>query len=212
MAIVIGAATSASLDGDRCIISANWGFNPNAQRLYCIGSWSPSSTILRPTETLNITLYSPGPHLNIGPTLSCSDANTISASVSPAACGDALGGMSGQWMVTSYSYSKEDATMPGQESWSLTKWKDLTTSVSYTPPTYVLRGISEGQSSGEETGIEFDNDDDTVTTSNGNVSAGGFGKADILQVGVISYVGGGSSDAGVTGQGSVSIPYTPVYI
>lgn len=210
MAIVIGAATRVNFEGTSCIISASWGFNPNAQRLYCIGSWSPSSTFLKPTETLNITLYSPGPRINIEPTTSCSDANTVSASVSPTACGEDLGSLSGSWMVTSYSYSKEDATMPGQESWSLTKWKGLNTSVTYTPPTYILRGIAEGQATGEEAGVEFIGD--TVTTSNGNVSAGGFGKADILQVGVISHVGGGSSDAGVTGQGSASIPYTPVYI
>ena len=73
-----------------------------------------------------------------------------------------------------------------------------------------MRGITEGQSTGSESGIVFDGT--TVEASSGNVSAGGFGKADILEMGVVSAVGGGSSAAGVIGQGSASIPYTSLYI
>lgn len=216
MAIVIGAATQVSFYGT-CVISANWGYNPNIQRLYCIGEWTPneSRTTYRPTETLNLTVYSPGPvHPGgIPPTTSCDDANGVSASISPAACGDeTYSGMSGTWLVTSYSYSKDDATMPGQESWSLTRWKNLDTAspTNTVYPTYVMRGISEGQSTGSESGITFTGT--TVSTFTGNVSAGGFGRADTLLMGVVSSIGGGSSAAGVTGQGSASIPYTPLYI
>lgn len=209
--IIIGAATQISFGGT-CVISANWGYNPNPQRLYCIGSWSPFQTYYRPTETLNLTVYAPGPTYNVEPTQGCSDANSISASIAPAACGDeTYPTLGGQWLVTGYSYSKDDASMPGQESWSLTRWKDLEASSfqNTIEPTYVMRGISEGQSTGNA-GIVFTGD--TVNSYSGNVSAGGFGKADTLAAGVIVQVGGGSSAAGETGQGSASIPYTPLYI
>jgi len=212
MAIVIGAATQISFGG-ACVISANWGYNPNVQRLYCIGEWEPDSSRVyyRPTETLNITIYAPGPTYSTDPTTSCADASTIDASVSPAACGDSFGALTGSWWVTSYSYSKEDGALPGQESWSLTRWKylDTTPPGNFVEPTYVMRGISEGQAT-PEAGIVFNGS--TVTTHNGSVSAGGFGKAYTLEVGVVSQVGGGSSASGDTGQGSASIPYTPLYI
>jgi len=213
MAIVIGAATQVSFGG-ACAISANWSYSPNVQRLYCIGEWTPSTdrTFYRPTESLNITIYAPGPTYQTDPTQSCTDANTIGASVSPATCGgDFVDSFSGQWMVTSYSYSKDDATLPGQESWSMTRWQNLDTSspTNAIDPTYVMRGISEGQAT-PEAGITFTGT--TVDTFTGNVSAGGFGRADTLEMGVVTYVGGGSSTAGDTGQGSASMPYTPLYI
>lgn len=212
MAIVIGAATQVSFGG-ACVISANWGYNPNTQRLYCIGEWTPRDelTYYRPTQTLNLTIYAPGPSYSTEPTTSCADANTISASVSPAACGGNVGGdVSGSWHVTSYSYSKDDATLPGQESWSLTKWKGVPSpGTNSIEPSYVMRGISEGQAT-PGAGVSFTGS--TVETSTGNVSAGGFGRADTLDIGVVDSVGGGSSASGDTGQGSASIPYTPLYI
>ena len=212
MAIVIGAATQVSFAG-ACAVSASWGYNPNVQRLYCIGEWIPDDqrVYYRPTETLNLTVYAPGPSYSTEPTTSCEDANTISAAVTPAACGGSFSSLSGQWLVTSYSYTKDDATLPGQESWSLTRWKDLDSSTpsNSVEPTYVMRTISEGQAT-DNAGITFTGS--TATSQAGNVSAGGFGKVDELSLGVISNVGGGSSAAGETGQGSASIPYTPLYI
>ena len=209
-AIVIGNATQVSFNG-ACVLSANWGYNPNPQRLYCIGSWSPEYTFYRPTQTLNLTIYSPGPTYDTSPTDGCEDANGLSASVSPADCGGSVGGdVDGTWLVTSYSYSKEDATQPGQESWSLIKYKNVTLPVGAVEPTYVLRSISEGQSSGNETGIVFNGT--TVESTTGSVSANSFGRASTLELGVVSQVGGGSSTAGDLGQGSASIPYTPLYL
>lgn len=213
MAIVIGAATQVSF-GNACAISANWSYSPNVQRLYCIGEWTPSvdRTFYRPTESLNITIYAPGPTYRTEPTQSCVDANTIPAGVSPATCGgDFVDSFSGDWMVASYSYSKDDATLPGQESWSMTRWQNLDTSSPQNSidPTYVMRGIAEGQAT-DDAGVSFLGI--TVDTFTGNVSAGGFGRADTLEMGVVDQVGGGSSVAGITGQGSASMPYTPLYI
>jgi len=211
MAIVIGAATTVSF-GSACVLSANWGANPNTQRLYCIGEWTPNDalTMEKPVETLSLTIYAPGPSYETGPTQSCTDANTVSASISPAACGGSFDSLSGDWFVTSYSYSKDDALSPAQESWSMQRW--VAGSNATPTPSYVLRGITEGQSTDPEstTGITFNGT--TTTSYTGNVSAGGFGKADILTMGVISQVGGGANTQGLLGNGSASIPYTPLWL
>jgi hypothetical protein len=216
MAIVIGASTNAGIGGgDYCIISANWGFNPGSQRLYCLGSWEPHETYYRPSETLNLTLYAPGPTYGVTPTEDCVDADTINAYVDPAACGDTFLGLSGNWWVTGYSFSKDDAAMPGQESWSLTRWKNLSypdpdaQTTAY--PTHVMRGISEGQGT-LNAGLRFAAGTTIVSSQTGNVSAGGFGRADTLYIGVIDQVGGGSSTPGETGQGSATLNYTQLYI
>lgn len=202
MAIIIGAATTVSFMG-ACVTSANWGASPNNQRLYCLGSWTPNQVISKPTETLSVTIYAPGSSYSTAPTTSCADANTIAASVSPAACGGSSGGVSGNWFVTSYSYSKDDASMPGTESWSMQRW------IGALQPSYVMRGVSEGQGT-DNSGISFSTIDGESST--GSVSAGGFGRADTLTLGVVDSVGGGSSAAGDTGQGSVSISYTDLYL
>lgn len=213
--IIIGAATQVDFGG-ACVISAQWGFSPNVQRLYCIGSWTASDdmTFYKPTETLSLTIYSPGPTYDVAPTTSCADANTIQASVIPAACGGAVGNFSGSWFVTGYNYSKQDKGLPGQESWSLTRWDNLNTqtpSSTTVYPTYVMRGISEGQATeGVDTGIEFSGS--TYLSSTGSVQANGFGTADVLENGIVVSVGGGTSSVGVLGQGSANMPYTPLYI
>jgi hypothetical protein len=202
MGLVIGAATSVSFTG--CATSVNWGASPNSQRLYCLGSWSPYIVIAKPTATLSITVYAPGPSYSTVPTTGCANANTIGAGVSPGACGGGGGeGVSGNWYVTSYSYSKDDATMPGTESWSMQQW------IGGLQPSYVMRGVTEGQGS-PGSGVNFSSVDGS--TSTGSVSAGGFGRADTLNVGVVVSVGGGSSSAGATGQGSASMSYTDLYI
>ena len=204
MAIVIGAGTSASIGGVTCVASVNWGANPNTQRLYCLGSWTPEYEIERPTENMNMTVYSPGPTYGTTPSVSCADADQISAMVSPVVCpAGAVPGMSGNWFVTSYSYSKDDAQLPGQESWAMTRW------VGPTPPDYTLRGIAEGSGT-PNAGIVFTGS--TTESTTGNVAAGGIGRADTLTMGTVIQVGGGASASGETGTGSVSIPYTPLWI
>jgi len=216
MAIVIGAATQVSFGG-ACVISANWSYSPNTQRLYCIGSWTanPNRIYHKPTETLNLTIYSPGDTYSMTPTTSCNDASPeASASISPAACGETFQSMSGSWQVSGYSFSKDDGGLPGQESWNLTRWKNLSTAAptlgntSY--PTFVMRGIVEGQGT-LNAGMQFDTTT-RVRSQSGNVSAGGFGRADIVYHGTLTSVGGGTSSAGETGQGSATIPLTPMYI
>jgi hypothetical protein len=206
MAVVIGAGTTAYLGSQTCVASVNWSLNPNTQRLYCLGSWDPFYSIYKPTENMSMTVYSPGPTYNTEATRSCADANQVNAGVSPAACNGGIAGMSGNFFVSGYNYSKDDAQLPGQESWSLTRWVSGGGAVA---PDYTIRGISEGSGT-PNSGIVFSGV--TTTSTTGSVSAGSIGRADEVEAGVVVQVGGGSAAAGETGTGSVSIPYTPLWI
>ena len=202
MAIVIGAGTIVSFAG--CVISANWSSNTNSERLYCLGVSTPYLIISRPTQSLSLTIYAPGPSYSLDVTETCNNANTIAASVSPAGCGGSAPGVGGSWFVTQYSYSKEDPALPGQESWSLTQWIG-----GGILPNYVLRGISEGEGTANS-GIVFG--PGTVLAYNGSVSANSIGRADTVSQGIVLSVGGGEGSGGSTGTGSVSVPYTPLYL
>jgi hypothetical protein len=204
MGIIIGAMTTISFSQGTCVTQASWSASPNTQRLYCVGSWTPYDTIEKPTETLNLTVYSPGNSFDITPSTSCEIASQATASIDPAGCGGGSEGpTSTSWHVNSYSFSKDDAQMPGTESWSMMQYIGTNT------PDYVLRGISEGSASGDA-GITFTGS--TTTSAQGSVSAGQVGRSDELILGQVSSVGGGSSTQGEIGQGSVSIPLTPMWL
>lgn len=218
MGVIIGAATTVNFGGGSPVTQVSWGINPNVQRVYVLGSWAPytEAQIKSPTETMNVTVYTPGPTYSTVPTQSCVDANTISASVSPASCGSSSSGPSStSWFVNSYSYSKGDARSPGTESWSLIQYVTLG-DVSVVLPSYVLRGISEGSVTSDAigdaalAGITFEGDVDIGST--GSVSAGQMGRADNQYTGVIGSVGGSSAGSGDIVSANCSIPYTPLYL
>jgi hypothetical protein len=216
MAVVIGNSTTATFDGSSnyCILNANWGYNPGPQRLYCLGSWTPYRTYYKPSETLSLTIYSPGPSYSTDPSEGCGDEETIEATVDPGICDEDVAGVSGDWLVTSYSYTKSDTGMPGQETWSLQRWTGLsaTTPGEYvTEPSFTIRLIAEGSASTPNiSGITFTGD--TTTSYQGSVGANAIGNADTMIGGVVASVGGGSSASGDIGQGSASIPYQQLYI
>jgi len=218
--VIIGQATNVSLDGTVCAISANWGFEPGKQDAFCLGSWTPSTEhmIFKPQQTLSITLYAPGPTHSVIPSNSCDMSDTIAASVSPATCNGVIEGLSGDWMVTSYNYSKEAKDQPAQESWSLIKYIGASAYLSgqaasrAVEPSTILRGISQGQTTDTAvTGIIFDSAGAYATSVNGSVSAGAIGKSTTMQHGVVESIGGGSSSVSVQGTGSASIPLNPIY-
>jgi len=214
MSIVIGATTTVSFPYGECVVSVSWGYNPNVQRLYCLGSWDVFDTIEKPTETFNVTIYAPGSSMNVLPTGECANASPlITASVSPTVCGDPVPGVSGDWYLTSYGFNKDDPVGPGQETWSMTRW----VAGGSTPlPTYVIRGIAEGQASNVDgvvnSGVIFTGITTEATT--GSVSAGAVsvGRAYTNTVGQVVSVGGGTNAGGETGTASVSIPYTPLWL
>ena len=221
MGVIIGAGTTVGgAFANTCVVSVSWGYNPNTQRLYCVGSWTAYKTFNRPTQSLNITIYATGAGSGSAGTIlystaaatSCTNANTLDASVNPAECVVVAGALTGNWFVAGYSYSKDDPLMPGQESWSMTRWVGSST---VPAPTHVLRGISEGSGSIPSTteadpGIVYGTlSGESVT---GSVSAGAIGKSDKTRSGTVTRVGGGSSEAGKTGKGDASIPYTPLWL
>jgi len=205
-AVIIGSGTIVSFGG--CVQSANWGFNPGKQDAFCLGDTAPNPDLrmFKPSQTLSLSVYaSSGKSYDTKASTKCNDANTVSASVSPSFCGTGVDGVSGNWWVTGYSYSKENAASPGTESWSLTNWK-YDGGTGAVLPTAVVRGIAQGQSSGSETGIDLDNE---ASSSTGSVSANGFGKGYEYTHGTVNSVGPGSSTG--MGNGSATIPYTQLY-
>lgn len=222
MGVIIGAATTVSFgSAGGHATQVSWSVNPNIQRAYVLGSWEPYAPagLKSPTETLNITVYSPGPTYSTTPTTSCVNANTLAASVSPAGCGAGSEGPSTtNWFVTGYNYSKGDARSPGTESWSLIGYVTLGDS-SVVLPTYVLRGISEGSITSSDAigtaesivGVNFQaGSTDQGTT--GSVSAGQIGRSDYQYTGVVDSVGGSTGGSGDVGSGQCSMPYTPLYL
>ena len=218
--VIIGQTTIVSLgDGEICALSANWGFDPGKQDAFCLNSWlpNPQYMVYKQQQTLSITLYAPGPTHSVAPSESCDAPGTIAASVAPGYCDGAGATIGGDWMVTSYNYSKESKDQPAQESWSLIKYTGITGYLSTeaaeraVEPSVVLRGIAQGQTTNEIiTGIKF-NGSAFATSNNGSVSAGAIGKETTMEHGIVSEVGGGSSTATDQGTGSASIPLNPIY-
>lgn len=201
MGIIVGSGTTVT--GFSNAISANWGASMNSQRLYVLGKTDPFLVLKKPTATLSVTCYSPGPSIDVVASAGCAQASTCAGGVNPGACGGCGGGgvgATGAWYLTSYSYNKMDPVVPGQESFSMMRYLAPI-------PSIVLRGPAEGSWSPDSgvTGVS------EGTASTGSISAGGVGRADSLEVGIASNVGGGSAAAGSSGQASVSVPYTPIY-
>lgn len=247
MAVVIGSATIVSMSipldtgswTDFCFVSINWGYNPNIQRYYCLGSTAPAYTISKPTESLSVVVYSPYTtgtekyDVTAQDTANCEDqANKITATVSLGICDEQAayyqGPISTTWYLNNYGFSKDDPNLPGQETWALTAYPttDLTgADVSAVAPDAVIRGVAEGQAT-VDTAAPYNDADPGVTfeaagqvkASTGNVQAGGAtGRVDYLTYGVATGVGGSGNlptqadQFGRTGQGSVSVPQTPVW-
>lgn len=207
--IVLGYTSVFEING-HCATDASWNLNPQTERFYCLdGKFTPVEdlTIHKANITLDVTVYSPGPSVDISPSKDCDtqdDVCDINVSSNLVGCGAAADvDIPDRMMVTSYSYSKEDGVMPGEESWSLQRF------VGDNVPSHVIRGISEGTAT-EDAGIEFRTEE--FTSSTGNVSAESVGRANTVTGGTIERVGGGSSAAGVVGEGSADIPYTPLWL
>jgi len=221
--IVIGSSTTVSLDGAStyCALSANWGFEPGKQDAFCLGSFAPSKKhmVFKPQQTLSLTIYAPGPQKDVSPSETCDMADAMEASVTARTCDDSDIIISGDWLITSYNYSKETLDVPAQESWSLIKYigakafLEGEAAARAVEPTTVLRGITQGQCTDQTvTGIGFQDSIGYATSETGSVSAGGIGKSTATQHGVVVTVGGGSSEPTDQGTGSASIPLNPMYV
>jgi len=214
MAVIIGFGTTVGgVFSTACATSVNWGYNPNIQRLYCLGDTSPWKNIEKPTETISVTIYqdSGGPSSHdVTASISCDDLSSLNASVSPGGCGSVPAGLSGDFYLTNYSFSKGDPNQPGQETWSLTRWVAGSNPTDSPAPNHHIRGATDGQASDQTTaGVVFIGTTTQGTT--GSVSAGQMGTADTIYYGTISSVGGATMAAGEIGSSSANCPVTPLW-
>jgi len=217
MGVIIGFATIANLNG-RCAANVNWGANPNTQRLYCLnGSFAPFLEIERPTVNVNMTIYSPGPVLNVEPSQSCTTQDSVAEAtvyINPAGCEVNMPRVNYKMVVNSYSFAKDDGQMPGQETFSMVRWVN-------NEPSYVIRGIAEGTASlvggdtsnpnvARKVGVVFNGN--TSVATQGSVAAAAVGRADAIRMGAVGKVGGATATTGETGRADVSIPHTPLWM
>jgi hypothetical protein len=215
MAIIIGFGTLVGgIFSGACATNVSWGYNPNLQRLYCLGSMTPWMTIEKPTETINVTVYQEGVAAqSVAASTSCTDITAVNASVSPSFCGVGVEGVSGDWYIVSYSYNKGDPNIPGQETWGLQRWVEGSDPVTSSAPDYVIRNAAEGQSTrnpGGPTGVTFIGD--IVSGYQGSVAANSVGQADIVYYGMVTSVGGANLGGGEIANSSVSVPHTPLWV
>lgn len=218
--VVIGNATTVSFyNGSYCVISANWGADPGRQDAFCLGEWTPSTAhmVYKPQRTASITLYAPGPKYSTSPSQDCSTQGEISCTINAATCDGSKVITGDDWLVNSYSYSKASKDVPAQETWSLVKYTGVLSMLTGdaagrgVEPTFVIRGITQGQTTNEGiTGITFTST--FAESQSGSVSAGSTGTYSETIYGVVGSVGGGASGVSEYGEGSASIPLTPMYI
>lgn len=236
MAVIIGAASTVVSPQfpNGGIASVQFGFSPQVDRLYEIGSFSPYDTSVTRTRTISLTVYgkrsdgSGGSEvIDVSPSTACVDTGATLITVNPASCAASLLPFAGSYFLNSYGYSKDQLGF-GQETWGFASKPDIT---GFTGTIVMLRGIAEGTIStgpGVMTpdlagvGIDVAASDDSlgnpIQGENGSVAAGtpGLGTFDIQRFIIASTVGGstgkGPTVDGFTGQASVTIPITPVYL
>ena len=215
-------------------MSANFGFSPNINRLWQLGSFVPYDTFVQKTRTLTLSVYGRRPdgsggsiQLDVTPSVSCIDAGTVSITVNPASCVGSLLPFTEDYFVNSYSYQKENLGY-GQESWGFTTKPVVP---SYTGTIVMLRGIAEGTvATGDGTMDALDmgvvvnetasNDSfgAPIEGESGSIQAGspGIGNFDITRFVVVTDVGNSigldPTVDGKTGNASITIPLQPIFL
>lgn len=239
MAVVIGAATlvTTTLFPAGGLVSVNFGYRANLNRLWQLGSWTPYDNYVQFQRELSLTAYGQKEDGSGGstvfllpPNTTCGDASSVSIEVAPGACGVAIAPFQETFFPSSYSYTKDNFGW-GQESWSFSSKPVID---NYTGTIYMLRGITTGQvntnsvSQGltgqmEPVDMGIAVNDTSSRDSLGNYIEGysasvqsgfpGIGDYTLQRDVVIDSVGGsiGKQD-GKKGQGSATIPMNPVFL
>jgi len=215
MPFVIGAGTFITGDFSSGIQSINFSQNPQIQRLYQLGAFTPFDKNVITQSQLSIVRYSgQGGPFSVIPNTSCVDASSVRVNIAAGNCNDNVS-ISDDFWITSYSYSK-DVQGWGTESFSLISKPSVELADGVN--TVMYRGTAEGQTTsngGANTGITFLSDTTQEEGQTIEVSAGSssLGKAFEVLFGEIATVGGGTGKAiGLEGNASVSIPYTTLYV
>lgn len=236
MAVIIGAGTTvvSSQFPNGGIVSVQFGFSPQVERLYQLGSFSPYDSTVTKTRTLSVNVYGKKadgtggsvPFL-VPPSTSCVDADALNITVNPASCVGSLLPFIENYFLTSYAYSKDNLGF-GQETWSFTSKPDIP---GFGGTIVMLRGIAEGTiatgpgvMTPPDMGVVVDDPASNdafgapIEGESGSVQAGtpGIGNFDIQRHVIVTTVGGskgkGTGADGFTGQASISIPVTPIYL
>lgn len=236
MPVIIGAGTTVEspqfVNGG--VVSVQFGFEPQVERLYQLGSFTPYDSSLTTTRTMSVNVYGSKPNgtggsvpLSVAPSDSCVDIESTLINVNPASCVASILPSVGSYFLTSYSYSKDNLGY-GQETWSFTS---KPTVEGYAGTIVTLRGIAEGtiiygdgtmlpeyQGVTIDTAASNDSNSDPILGESGNVTAGpvGVGSYDIQRYIIATSVGGSrgrhADIDGQVGNASVNIPLTTVFL
>lgn len=236
MAVIIGAGTTvvSTQFPNGGIVSVQFGFSPQVDRLYELGSFTPYDSTITKTRTITVNVYGSRPsggggsaQLTVTPSTLCVDADSVSITVNPASCVGSLLPFIETYFVNSYSYSKDNLGY-GQETWSFTSKPIIP---GFTGTVVMLRGIAEGTiatGAGIMTSIQMGVVVDNVASNDslgaaiegesGSVQAGtpGIGNFDIQRFVIATQIGASvgknTSVDGLSGEASIQVPLTPVYI
>jgi hypothetical protein len=232
-AVIVGAGTTVvtTLFPQGGVVSVNFGFKSNVNRLWQLGSWTPFDTYVQKQKDLSITAYGRKPDgtggsqvFDLTPSESCDDTTSVEVTVNPGACGVNISPFTGEFFPSSFSYSKENFGW-GRENWSFTSKLEID---NYQGTIYLLRGIATGNylvGAGimdvADMGVVIN--DAASRDSQGNYIEGisasvqsgfpGLGDYATQRDVVVQSIGGSEGrDDGNKGQASVSIPVNPVYL
>jgi len=228
MGVIIGAGTTfigSPIFDNACVNSIQWGYEPQTERLWCVGSWSPYAVLRQAQQTLSVSVYGKNAEGNGGtgelilsPSTTCEDSTAaVHITLVPASCDVSLATKpinNEKFFITSYGFSKE-ALGYGTETWQMMRYISSAEdpNINVPSPTYILQGIADGNRSGPaDHGIVMEVDSSGYT---GQVSAGqpGIGEANMTEYGIVSRVGGSQGwDPGKFGSAQANIPHNPIYI
>lgn len=236
MAVIIGAGTTvvSSQFPNGGILSVQFGFNPQVDRLYQLGSFSPYDSTVTKTRTISVNVYGKKADgtggslpLTVPPSTACVDADAINITVNPASCVGSLLPFADNYFLNSYSYAKDNLGF-GQETWAFTTKPVID---NYSGTIVMLRGIAEGTiATGPgimtplDMGVIVDDPASNdafgapIEGESGSVQAGtpGIGNFDIQRFVIATTVGAskgkGVGADGFSGDASISIPLTPVFL
>lgn len=245
MAVIIGSSTAVTLEFpgqviNTGIVSIDWSFSANLQRLYTLGMGTGDcgplefANVRDSQVTVNFSIYGgETPSLEIcPPDEGCEDSPAkVIVTIAPGVCGSvAAEGLNARAVyINSYSYSK-DRTAFGTEQWSGYAYVQPdappggTVPEYVTPePTAVILGIAEGSIEGEDsdfttlqavTGATFRDTNAVVTVGKGSVQASqlSMGEYTLTHQGTFESVGNSQFWAdGVLARANVTLNLQPVY-
>lgn len=233
MAVIIGAGTTVdtSLFLQGGITTVSFGFKPQVNRLWQLGSWDPYDTYTIQQRDLSLSGYGRKPDgqggsqsFDLTPSTTCTDSSNVVVTINPGACGVAIAPFTDSFYPASYSYSKDNFGW-GIESWSFTSKPIIE---NYGGTIVFLRGISTGQilvgagmMAAADVGVVIndsasrDSSNNYIEGESGSVQAGspGIGDYAVQREIVAQSIGASEGKAdGYKGQASVTIPTQQIFL